>query len=152
MKKLKISFFLIFVVAFFATSQANAQVVHDEWIFDVECDPTAWCMPEPITGYIIYNVIYRYDKEGNNTGVHFNTKYGRLTGCETGMVYKVKDVSNEIYNVNKNNDQEVWNLSSKLVYVGKKGVKYFMTWKGHFSMDANGEIKVDYFEFTSDCE
>lgn len=153
MKKLKISFFLILVVAFFATSQSNAQVVHDQWIFDITCEDGLWvfCLEEPVTAYIVYNVHTKFDKDGNVKNWHCNIKGGKLIGCNTGTVYKSMNAGNEVIKVNKNNDQAGYHYVERLMFVGDKGKKYIMTWKFNFTVNANGE-QVTAFAEVVDCD
>ena len=148
MRKINFTIILILLTAFFAVSQSNAQAVHDKWIIPVTCDMGlwVWCLEEPVSGTIVYNVIDRYDKDGNYTGGHFNTKGGKLVGCNTGKVYKVMDSLNETVKFNKNNESQVMNLTSKFKIVAKKGEKYIVTFKGHLTITPNGEVKVDYYD------
>ncbi|MDX2445071.1 MAG: hypothetical protein QNK30_14845 [Bacteroidales bacterium] len=153
MKKIKISLVVIFAACLFITSQSSAQVIHDEWVFDVECADGLWvfCLEEPVYGHVVYNVHSKFDKDGNPTNLHFNIKGGKLTGCETGKVYKVMNSGNEVIKINKKNPQEVYSYTEKLMYIADKGKKYIMTWKVYFRVNANGEIIKEYIEIV-DCD
>lgn len=148
MRNLKISFLLAILTILFATFQSNAQAVHDEWIYDFNCEWNFFsnCLEEPVTGSFTYNVISHYDNDGNFTGWHFNVKGGKLTGCFTERKFNVIDSYNEHTKVNSNNDQYVYNLVNQFKLVGKKGEKYNIRLKAHVTINANGEVKVDYFD------
>ncbi len=146
MRKLKSTIILTLFAALLAMSNINAQAVRYDNVMTFDCDPTIWCIPEPGSGEIVYNELSRYDKDGNLTGWHYNLKGGKITGCETGIVYKLNSTGNSKVEIIKNNDQAVYVYSEKLKFTGPKGVKYVATWKAHRTINANGEVKVDYFE------
>ena len=112
-------------------------------------------MKVPIQTYITLNIVFnqvvRLDKDGKWKGAHFNVKYGNVTGCNSGKVYKVIDTGNKTYSKNDNNYQIVTNTEEKFHLIGKKGEKYTITWRGHVTTNANGDTKVDYWEQVA-CE
>jgi hypothetical protein len=153
MKKAKISFILTLLAAFFTVSLLNAQTFHEEWVYDIKCDwgLWVWCLEEPVEGTVVYNVVYRLDKEGNVKGFHANLKGGKITGCTTGTVYKIRNSWNDGGKLNKNNDQQVWNYVDKMQIVAPGGEKYRVVFKGKLTVNANGEITKDFY-FESMCE
>lgn len=146
MRKLKSTIILALLATLFAMSNINAQVHRIEVVITFECDPTIWCIPEPGSGEVVYNEFYRYDKDGNLTGFHYNLKGGKIIGCETQTVYKVNSTANSNEKIIINKGQTVYIYTEKLMFTGPKGVKYLATWKAHRTVNANGEVKVDYYD------
>ena len=143
------SAFLVIICLFLGAglSQISAQTFHEEWVFDIECDwgLWVWCLEEPVHGTLVYNVVYRLDKEENLKGFHANVKAGKLTGCTTGIVYKIRNSWNDGGKLNKNNDQQVWNYVDKMQIVAPGGEKFTIVFKGKLIVNANGEIIKDFY-------
>ena len=146
MRKLKSTIILTLIATLFILSNTNAQAVRVEWVMTFECDPTIWCIPEPGSGEVVYNEIYRLDKDGNLKGFHYNLMGGKIIGCETQTVYKVNSTANSNEKISRNNDNTVYIYTEKLMFTGPKGVKYFATWKAHTTVNAKGEVIVNYFD------
>jgi hypothetical protein len=123
---------------------AQVEVVHDEWVYDLNCDQSFYksCIGEFLNGYLVYNVITRYDEDDHIVGWHFNVKKGKVTGCETGREFIVVDYENDVYHFNPNNPNYAHNVLYNFQLIGKKGEKYKIRVKLHITVDANGEIKV----------
>ena len=111
------------------------------------CEDGLWifCLEEPADGYIVYNVVTRFDKEGNLVRFHYNPKGAKLTGCESGKVYKMSDSGNETYQFNKNNDQWEASWADHMMFVGPKGEKLYFVFHGHATINANGVVTVDHY-------
>ena len=154
MKKIKITVIVLFLSAFGTFIPCNAQAEHPELVFNIKCKYStvfSRCLNETVEGILIYNEIIRRDKNGKLRGRHYNIKGGQLTGCKSGKVFHVIDTGNRTYISNDNNDQYVYNMTTTLLLVGKKGENYRTTWKGHMTKNANGDLIVNYWEMV-DCD
>ena len=147
MKTVRIGSIILAIMLFAGFSQINAQTIHEEWVYDVTCADGlwVWCLEEPVDGTVIYHVVNRFDKDGNVKGFHANVKGGKFVGCVSGTVYKTNGSWNETTMFNDNNGQQVWNYTDNTNFIGKKGQKFTVVFKGKLTVNANGEIKRDYY-------
>ena len=85
------------LAAILVAQLANAQIVREEWVIPFE-NTWVYCLEENASGVLVYDVKYKYDKDGNLVSFSLHNKGGFITG-ESGTLYKLIDNFKEKYGV-----------------------------------------------------
>lgn len=136
MKKLRL-LMLIFAAVLVAQT-INAQIVREEWVVPIEND-WLYCLDENVTGTLVYDVKYKYDKEGNLVMFSLHNKGTFLVGETTGNTYKLIDVYQEKYGVPADAGEFMANGNFKIISLGE-GITYDGRVQMHIDVDKNGDL------------
>jgi hypothetical protein len=135
MKKLRL--FALILAAIMVAQLANAQIVRDEWVFPLE-NTWLYCLDENVTGTLVYDVKYKFDKDDNLVSFSLHNKGGFLTG-ESGTIYKLIDVSKDKYGVPPKADELMINGIYKIIAPGQ-GIVYDGRVQIHIDVNKCGEL------------
>ena len=128
---------LIFAAALVA-QVSNAQIVRDEWVVSIEND-WLYCLDENITGTLVYDVKYKYDKEGYLVKFSMHNKGTFLVGETTGNTYKLIDIYMEKYGVPIEAGEFMAHGIYKIISLGE-GITYDGRVQIHIDIDKNGDL------------
>jgi hypothetical protein len=140
MKKLRflLLIFAAILVAQVSNAQTNNRVVFDEWVVPVEND-WVYCLDENVTGTLVYQVKYKFDKDGNLVKLFFQNKGTLLIGETTGNTYKLIDNFREFYGVAPKEGEYMLTGIFKIISLGE-GITYDGRVQVHIDVDKFGNI------------
>ena len=131
---------LVFIAAFLAAQVANAQVVHDQWVIPIVND-WIYCLDENVTGDLVYDVKYKFDKDENLVQFSYHNKGTFLVGQTTGNTYKLIDMGHEKYGVGSEEGELMINGLYKIISLGD-GVTYDGRVQIHIDLDKDGNFVI----------
>ena len=116
---------------------ANAQIVREEWVIPFE-NTWVYCLEENASGTLVYDVMYKFDKEGNLVRFSLHNKGGFIVG-ESGTLYKVIDNFHEKYGVTPQEEELMITGIYKIIAPGD-GQIYDGRVQIHVDVDKCGEL------------
>jgi hypothetical protein len=166
LRRLVLGFLVVSLVAVALVAHAEMQFneKHEQyWLIWNECDPVPPGFDSLIDAKAEVHMLYAVTKDSNGgrhykfhmnmklsgEGIHFDWMNG--VRYPTGVTYKGRGVYDNSYNSKPGAaTNETW--SEKMQLRGSDGSKITMVWKGHVTINANGEFVVEHWEYEIVCK